>query len=100
MIESFETPRVVIAYGIASGNDFIFMVGFDRDSHFRVFPISGSEFSIEGSLGVGVEFVECLVFEVLAPVIKHSLTKIASARRVILAVQKQICGETGFRIYL
>ena len=33
------------------------MVGFDCDGHFRILTIGGSQFSIEGSLGVSVEFI-------------------------------------------
>ena len=70
MVKAPEISMVIISDRIASGDDFIFMVGFHRNGHFWVFPIGGSQSSIKCTLSKGVKFVESLVFEVLASVVE------------------------------
>ena len=70
MVKALETLWVIISDRIASGDDFIFMVRFHRNGHFRIFPIGGCQFSVKGSLGKSVELVEGLVFEVLASIVE------------------------------
>ena len=70
MVKALETFSVIISDRIAPGDDFIFMVRFHRNGHFRIFTIGGCQFSIKGSLCKGVKFVEGLVFKVLAAIIE------------------------------
>ena len=70
MVKALKIFRVIISDRIASGDDFIFMVGFHRNGHFRISPIGGGQFSVKCTLSKGVKFVEGLVFEVLASVVE------------------------------
>ena len=70
MVKASEIFRVIISDRIVPGDDFIFMVGFHRNGHFRIFAIGGCEFSVKCTLCKGVKFVEGLVFEVLASVVE------------------------------
>ena len=100
VIESLDRFAIVISCRLAARNDFVFMIGLDCDCHLRMVAIGRCQPPVEGSLPVGIEFVESFLFEILTAIVKQAFAEVATTSGFIEAVEQMVFRLPGVWVRL
>ncbi|OPZ08431.1 MAG: hypothetical protein BWZ10_02671 [candidate division BRC1 bacterium ADurb.BinA364] len=99
-IKAFDVLRIVVAGRLRPGDDLVFVIGLHRDGHFGIGAKERGQAAVEFALAIGVELFQRFLLEVVAAVVEQALAEIASALRLVLAVEQKVQGKPCGRIGL